>query len=526
MAINENQILFPGVVLDNEDPFVLGRIRALPETENIDSIENPYLGFDKEKDTWSSKDPLVFLPLLPIHFYNVPAKKEYVTLIYQDKNFRRENQFYIPGPYSSPMNLKFENYKGAKKFLGAGAKNSTSIPLKDKLKQYRNVRSFGIFPQPGDNSVLGRGSTDLILKENEVLLRAGKTQSKDLNPFKFPTANQYRAFVQLSNFTTTKVAGQPKEIRVPQANVQYVRKMIVWDILNLENEQSAFTGSITLHNIKPTSSLVNTTNFKSDTILDLVSGTNYSAPEVLLSFQAKTAEQVGEIITSFANSLFDGQFNVPGYGTNNTNAFIPSESNPTFPFVITPSADTYKKGLRNQDGTDDILDSVELNNFLKISNLIKVKAKVSISGFLLISGRSADGKNPKVGESIRYNKQTIVDADYFASPITYGVMGAQRLYLLSQDSEGPKGKISLQNTLYGIPQKRFVGDLNSIENLSYPMVRGDKLIELLEKIVQYLTTHVHPIFGVPPIPTPPLEDILKELSTASTTILNQNIRIN
>jgi hypothetical protein len=48
----------------------------------------------------------------------------------------------------------------------------------------------------------------------------------------------------------------------------------------------------------------------------------------------------------------------------------------------------------------------------------------------------------------------------------------------------------------------------------------------LEKIVQYLTTHVHPIFGVPPVPTPPLEDILKELSTASTTILNQNIRIN
>jgi hypothetical protein len=51
MAINDNQILFPGIVLDNEDPFVLGRIRALPETENIDSIENPYLGFDKEKDT-------------------------------------------------------------------------------------------------------------------------------------------------------------------------------------------------------------------------------------------------------------------------------------------------------------------------------------------------------------------------------------------------------------------------------------------------------------------------------------------
>jgi len=52
-------------------------------------------------------------------------------------------------------------------------------------------------------------------------------------------------------------------------------------------------------------------------------------------------------------------------------------------------------------------------------------------------------------------------------------MGAQRMYFMSQDSSGPKGKISLSQTLYGIPQDKFIGDENSILNKTYPVVRGD-----------------------------------------------------
>jgi hypothetical protein len=519
MVTNDKQIFFPGVVLDNKDPMVLGRIRALPETEDIQSIENPYLGFDKTYDTWSEKDPLIFLPLLPIHFYDVPLEKEYVTLVYQDKNFRRENQFYIPGPISSPMNIRFENYQGAKKFLGSGARNSGSLSLKDKNNQYRKFKSFGIFPEPGDIAIMGRGSADLVLKENEVLLRAGKTQPQNLSPSTFPNNNQYRSFLQLSNFTTTKVPGNPEQIGVIEPNVQYVKKMIIWDVINLENEFGKFRGNISLVNVKPTSDLVNTSNFKLDTILDLRVGTNYGTPIEKFEFSGVTSNEVADLINSIANSLFDGKFNVPRYGAINPNNFVQSETNPTLPFVITPSENTYIVGLRNQS----IADSTELNNFISISSKIKVKEKNSISGYLLISGRSADGKSPISGQSTRTKKQTIVNAKYFASPITYSTIGAQKIYLLSHDSEGPKGKIELKDTIYGIPQSTFVDTINP---LSYPTVRGDKLIELLEKIVQYLTTHVHPIFGVPPVPSAPLEDILKQLSDASTTILNQNIRIN
>lgn len=530
--VNENQILFPGTVKDVQDPMCLGRIRVEPQTEKVNfppEILGKYSSIDvlpTPYEKWGQSDPYIFLPLLPLHFFNVPKVGEYVSILYQDKDFRRENQFYIPGPISSPMNIKFESNLGAITYLGQGALNKLFKPLKKPNGLYDNADSFGIFPEPGDISMMGRGSTDLVLKENEVLLRAGKTQTKDLNPFEFPKGNDNRAFIQLSNFTQTKVAGEPQEIQIPKTNVKYVEKMIMWDILNWENTENKLTGRVTLHKIYPTTSDVNTSKFKLGTIVDLKSGENYSTPLVIFEFLAKSRDEVANLINAIADSLFEGKYNVPNYGLQNPSYFQQSDTNQTLPFVITPSKESYEKGLRNQSGTDDTIDSNELSIYLDISSKIQVKQRTSKFGFLLVSGKSGDNKNPIIGQLFSSKREVIVESSYFSSPITYGVMGAQKLYLLSQDSEGPKGKISLRDTLYGIPQSKMVGDLDSVENLSYPMVRGDKMIELLEKIIDYLTTHVHPFFGMPPVPSPVLEDVLKTIAEAPNTILNQNIRIN
>ena len=79
---------YPSIVLDNEDPLMLGRVRARVLTDNYnditDSITNPV--WNEEKDRWTSRDPFVFLPLLPYFIYQVPKNNELIyKIISEDK---------------------------------------------------------------------------------------------------------------------------------------------------------------------------------------------------------------------------------------------------------------------------------------------------------------------------------------------------------------------------------------------------------------------------------------------------------
>ena len=526
-----NQIVFPGIVYSDKDPMMLGRIRVIPETKNYDDIIKGITGWNEKIDPWTSKDPILFYPLLP-YFLNVtPVKNEYVHIIYSNKDYPFQSQFYIQGPFSSPMTTNYEYYQGAKKFLSSGDRIADSLSILDDFGEYRDENSKGVFPEAKDNAILGRGSADIILKENDILLRAGKFTgflSKD----ELPVANTNRAFLQLSRFTQKKEELPPETQIKLVKDVKVVQSMVVWDIINLDNKHDSFTGSVGLFNVKPNEK-TNSSNFKVETITKISNGTDYSGPTESVNFQAKTFDEVVYIINSFIYGVFNSFNLLLDFPINNKLNASPEK---TFPFVVTPSKMTYENGVKFKSGPtkDDI---TEITNYSRFFNNIKPTGSANPKrGFFLVWDN--ENGNFVIGPSTKPVSETFSLFDYHPNePITYATLGAQKLYLLSHDSEGPNGKISLSNTLYGISQDNFVGGFgksdskDSINSKTYPMVRGDKLIELLRKIVDYLGGHVHAIATIPPVPIASgsgqsLVEINSLLAEAENTILNENIRLN
>lgn len=515
----KNQIIFPGQVMDIDDPMMLGRIRVIPKGIYDESSLNELLSESTSKK-WSTKDPFVFLPLLPYFFNQVPKENEYVNLIYQNKDFPYSNQFYIQGPFSSPVNTPKENYESAQQMLLSGTRVRPNLPIKDSDGNYIEKTVSGIFPEPGDNSLLGRGTADVIVKPNEVLIRAGKTNEFNIN--KLPVGNDNRAFLQLTNFTQEKTLLGTDEIPVIKKQTKMIKKMVIWDIQNLNNTQDKFTGSVGIYNVIP-SETVNTDNFNYDTISKLTIGTNYVGPIEEFKFQAMSFFDSTLLINNVINGLVGGYLDIPGYVTNNQLNVNPNTS---FPFVITPSKMTYQKGFSSNFISNDV---ITINNYTKFHKKIKPNT-ASDNGFLLVW----ENKNglPVIGVQSDITIQKSDNYETTNKDVTYATLGGQKIYLLSHDADGPKGKIDLSNTLYGIPQDRFIGNTDTdIVSKTYPTVRGDKLIELLIKMFEFTIGHVHPISTLPPVPISSgngqrVDEILSLLAEAQNTILNQNIRIN
>lgn len=499
----EGSILYQFVVIDDQDPVMLGRIRAKGVTNNeqetIRAVTDPPL---TPADYWTERDPLVFQPLMPYYLYQTPKKDEMVLVMYNNPSSPFVNRFYIQSSFYSPTSTGFQYWAGGDKFMGTGTRFQQPVYLKN-ADGSQNNKYFGVFPQPGDNSLLGRGSSDLIIKKEEVLIRAGKYLEESLRPNELPLANNRRAFFQLSRFQNT-IEKLPtieytelKEVLVP---VQY---LIEYYISNPENDSDKFGGSIFLYQLKPSL----TTNSK---FLNVGSKVPESVKYLIYNenFMQLSKKETIAFINNFIKNC------------NNTN--YSSTGVELFPQVGTKFPIFYRPSILNYSLlTDSSSSPTARKHFGEIYNQIKLYESL-VGGYGLIYTKD------KVGTPTRLETKVLEREKRNDVSGTYGAIGSDKLFLLSHLSSIPgKKKINFDDTLYGISAEKFGREI--IPNTS-SMVRGEELLELINLIVKFLVTHTHPFPGYPPITISKdgtqAQTILTEIQNSTNKILNKHIRIN
>lgn len=523
-TIYKNFNIFWGFVMDNQDPMMLGRVRVQPKQEQYEaSIPKNPDGSDKEESqyAWTEEDPFIFLPLLPYYISQVPKIDEYVHIFYYTNYERRGNsKFYIQGPIQRPQNNSFEFWGNSQSMLSSGEFLKQANSLKDKTTKQTKPSVYGIYPEPGDNAILGRGTSDVIVKDESVLVRAGKNVTTQTANFDVPTPRTNRGFLQVSLFDQEKVDIDPLRRIFTTNKPQTVKKLIEWDILNEFNYtgytstgqitgDTKYDGTIKLFDLLPRPET------KSDVIYpDTPLDTYKSDSEYTLIFTGKSFDEALTIINEFIDGVNKGKININGYDD------FPSENNQSlksqFPFYFRPAKNTANK--LSSSGAS------EFNSVVGFNQKIKLQPFNEQSGSALVWSQGVVGEQPTI-ETI-----VIPRKDYLPSPVSYGTLVGDFIYFLSHKTTVPgKSKVNLDaaTTLYGIPQEKFVDEF---ADQTEPTVRGDQLMKLLNLIVRFLGSHVHPVAGTPPVPVATdgtdIQTIFTKLFDADNSILNQNIRIN
>jgi len=515
---NLDKIIYQGYVINNQDPLLLGRVRGIP----VDAVESQLLPSDWNPitDPWTSKDPLIYLPLLPYYLSQVPQEDEYIHIFFYNKKQTQDNsKFYIQGPITRPQNNSFEYWRNSESMMASGEFLKQANDIKDKISLEIKGNSKGIYAEPGDNSLIGRGTSDVVVKKGDVLIRAGKNIESQTPGFNLPQPRQNRAFLQVSLFDLEKKELDPIKKRFFENLPQLVKKLIEWEVtdqISVTGNTSgggvtgttAYNGNVKLYSLLPKDQ-TKTTEIDMTTPLDSFK----SGPEYTLEFTGKTLDESVKIINQFINGVNQGKINVDGYEQ------YPFESDSRlekqFPFYFRPTKNNIDK-LASSGSSDFNM----VNSFFKRVKLLPSDKQF---GSVLVWQKNV------VGQQLTLKNETLVQTSYKPKPVSYGTLGADFVYLLSHNSSIPsKSKINLQpkETLYGIDQPYFTDII--LPNTD-PMVRGNELMKLLTLIVDFLGSHVHNINKAPiPIGTDgtKIEEIRKILQDADNAILNQNIRIN
>jgi len=507
MEDTNRKILYRGQCIDNDDPLRLGRIRAIPKTDNITNIEK-----SDEYVEWSYNDPFVYLPLLPFFINTPPREDEYVHLLYSDIDKKQSNdRFYIGGVYSSPTRVNKETYDSSVSNLDFGSRNK-------KFKDLKGIKEIkGVFAEPGDISLYGRGNCDIIIQDNTVVIRAGK--NKNFNRVELPVKNNKRAFLQLSKFDQKTSYSEPEQKYVFKFDDSNLKKLIEYDIISSDDSGNNIVGAIYIYNLSQKNG-VKASKMSFSRKIESIDKSLSTIVNCGINGQPMSMKEFTNVVKETLNNLIDKSSlsGLVNEDTTNISIVGPSrfDAGNMFPLYYRFEPTTYNNLTKSSTSG-----KIKVNSLM---SLIETTPSQPNKGYGLVFSKKRESSVPykPTKEKITSQKTEKIDK-------SVGIIGGDEIYLLSHQTQKPNTpkKIDLEGTLYKIDENRIADE---IEPKTSSMVRGEELFEIIGLIVKYLATHTHAFPGLPPVPISHdgtnVSDILKELLIASEKVLNQKIRIN
>lgn len=157
-GIVRNRTIFYGEVISIDDETDGGRIKVrIPELDNRTSDEDL---------PWS-------YPLMPKFFHIYPQVTEMVRVFLEDSKFPERSRFWLGSIISQPQKIGYDANFGALSTTNLGLIKPDKAP-----STYPDAE--GVYPLKTDVAIVGKVNTDVILRLNEVHIRAGKHEAGDV----------------------------------------------------------------------------------------------------------------------------------------------------------------------------------------------------------------------------------------------------------------------------------------------------------------------------------------------------------
>jgi len=536
LGITSSNVFGYAKCIDNADPLYIGRIRALPMSP---SPTDKTLT-DSEISPWDTNDPHIYLSLLPYQINVIPMKGELVTVFVKDNAKDTLDKVYVGPVVSHPSKVKMDKSDNS---IRLTSKNNQGVlgepyllgnPKSDVL--FPQSSKKGVFPNPEDIALIGRDNTDIILgmressmpdesdgnKENwypQILIRSGKF--KESVESTIPDRYNKPSFIQLNTFNK-KYTYEEEEVPDIKSNDTFLNLMVVYhvDPTTLSLLTSTNQGYVALYRVTELNLLGG--EYKNEDIPGVTSGV-LKNPLVRSNFSALSISETRTLINDFISNIDSGDFTslkktltspdtvkeVPGiihplyFRPDTSTLEIMESSKPSGAFPTQPTFDIWKS---------DLVSGIQ--NKVKLSGV-----KTEGYGLALTSEK----REVKVDTSTKMEKKLKLQGGKQG----FVTIGSDKIYIFSHDSTD-LGYINLSDTSYGVSQEKLITDIDGKTN---SMVRGEELLKLLEKIVDFVEGHVHEYHGHTCCPqakgnAATVPEIRTLLAEAPIKVLNQNIRIN